>query len=76
MVVMTNGWTKKNKNNDNELGLSDDRYIYLYLEGDKAEWFKGFRADEGGAMAPGFNSPKSAYETIQMTTQPTEHMTS
>jgi hypothetical protein len=54
MVVMMNEFPVKNSN---EKGLSDDRYTYLLIKEDglNADWLLGYRYDEGGAMAPGFN---------------------
>jgi hypothetical protein len=57
MTVMMNEFPVKNPN---ELGLSDDRYVYLFIDnnGLNAQWFTGYRQDEGGPMAPGFNPPQ------------------
>ena len=69
MVVMMNEFPRKNPN---EKGLSDDRYTYLLVDkdGSGAEWLKGYRYDEGGAMAPDFHAP-TPYATIQSTVQST-----
>jgi len=55
-VVMTNSWPIKDNSNGTD-GLSDDRYTYLLLEdkGETYQWFHGYRQDEGGATAPGFD---------------------
>jgi hypothetical protein len=70
MVVMMNEFPIKNPN---EKGLSDDRYVYLLVnkDGSNAEWSEGYRYDEGGATAPGFNIPSTPYNIIQSTPQST-----
>ena len=57
-VVMTNAFPKKS---GQDQGLSNDRYTYLHIQGDKFVWLRGYRVDpnpdEGGAMTPGFHPP-------------------
>lgn len=54
VVVMTNAWPQKTPNDE---GLSNDRYTYLHITGNDFEWSHGYKAEEVGAFAPGFNIP-------------------